>query len=121
MLFSRDFKRWQKELDIDVQLTIDKKCSGWKGCVGVVTELFNYATCIKDANAFLVGPPVMYKFVLQQLKEQCFEDEDIFLSLERRMHCAVGICQHCAVGPYYVCKDGPVFCYDEIKNIKDVI
>ncbi|PJE59890.1 MAG: oxidoreductase [Candidatus Portnoybacteria bacterium CG10_big_fil_rev_8_21_14_0_10_44_7] len=121
MLFRQEFKRWQKNLGIDLQLTIDQKCAGWRGCVGVVTELFNYATCVKDANAFLVGPPVMYKFVLERLKKQCFEDQDIFLSLERRMHCAVGICQHCAVGPYYVCQDGPVFRYDEIKQISNAI
>lgn len=120
MLFRREYQRWQK-MGVDIQLTIDKKCSGWKKCVGLVTELFDYTNCVQNANAFLVGPPVMYKFVLQELQKRDFEDKDIFLSLERRMHCGVGVCQHCAVGPYYVCQDGPVFRYDEIKNIKDAI
>lgn len=120
MLFREEFERWKKG-GIDVQLTIDQVCVDWKGCTGVVTQLFNYATCVENANAFLVGPPIMYKFVLEELKKHCFEDQDIFMSLERRMHCGVGTCQHCAVGPYYTCKDGPVFRYDEIKNIKDAL
>ena len=121
MLFRAEFKRWQKQFGLELQLTIDQKCPKWTGCVGLVTELFDYAKCVSDANAFLVGPPVMYKSVLQELKKECFEDKDIFLSLERRMHCGVGVCQHCAVGPYYVCQDGPVFRYDEIKNIEGAI
>ncbi len=120
MLFRDEFDRWKKE-GIDVQLTIDQVCADWKGCTGVVTQLFNYAVCVGNANAFLVGPPIMYKFVLEELEKHCFKDQDIFMSLERRMHCGVGVCQHCAVGPYYTCKDGPVFRYDEIKNIKDAL
>ena len=69
----------------------------------------------------MCGPPIMYKFVIQKLKEHGFKDEDIYLSLERRMYCGTGVCQHCAVGPYYVCKDGPVFRFDKIKNIPGAI
>lgn len=67
--------------------------------------------------SILCGPPVMYKFVLEKLNQYEFKEENIYLSLERRMHCGIGVCQHCAIGPYYVCKDGPVFRYSEIKNI----
>ncbi len=34
--------------------------------------------------------------------------DQIFVSLERNMHCAVGHCGHCQLGPAFVCKDGPV-------------
>jgi NAD(P)H-flavin reductase len=60
----------------------------------------------------------MYKFVIQKLKEKEFKDENIYLSLERRMDCGVGLCQHCAVGPFYTCKDGPVFSLAELIKIK---
>jgi NAD(P)H-flavin reductase len=63
----------------------------------------------------------MYKFVLEKMKSAGVPDENIYLSLERRMHCGVGVCQHCAVGSFYTCKDGPVFKYADIKNIPGAI
>ena len=38
--------------------------------------------------------------------------ERIWLSLERRMHCADGQCGHCYLGASYVCRDGPTYRYD---------
>ncbi len=119
-LFKKDFNEWKKQ-GIDLQLTIDKECPDWAECVGVVTNLFDKYPIVANAVAFLCGPPVMYKFVLQKLQEKGFKDEDIYLSLERRMHCGIGVCQHCAVGSFYTCKNGPVFRYDEIKNIPGAI
>jgi len=119
-LFKKDFNKWKKQ-GIDLQLTIDKECPGWAECVGEVTILFDKNPIIKNASAFLCGPPVMYKFVLQKLAEKKFPEENIYMSLERRMHCGIGVCQHCAVGSFYTCKNGPVFRYDEIKNIPGAI
>lgn len=119
-LFKNDFGRW-RENKIDVWQTIDKECPGWNECVGAVTALFDKHMVSANTIAFLCGPPVMYKFVLEKLKGKNVPDENIYLSLERRMHCGLGICQHCAVGSFYTCKDGPVFRYDEIKNIPGAI
>jgi len=120
MLFRNEYDDWRKK-GINLQLTIDKVCEDWRGCVGLVTKLFDVSSVVRDAKAFLVGPPVMYKFVLEKLKKHGFGDEDIYLSLERRMHCGIGVCQHCSIGKYYTCKDGPVFRYDEIKDIPGAI
>jgi NAD(P)H-flavin reductase len=106
-LFHKDFSEWQKQ-GIDIQLTIDKSCHGWDSCVGLVTKLLDEHQIVANASAFLCGPPIMYKFVLEKLKEKKFAEENIYLSLERRMHCGIGVCQHCAVGSLYTCKDGPV-------------
>lgn len=119
-LFKNDYDKW-KEQGIDLQLTIDKECPGWNDCVGVVTALFDKHLISKNTTAFLCGPPIMYKFVLEKLKEKNISDENIYLSLERRMHCGIGICQHCAIGSFYTCKDGPVFQYTDIKNIQGAI
>ncbi len=119
-LFQENFNQW-KEQGIDLQLTIDKVCLGWNECVGVVTALFDKHPVVENSAAFLCGPPIMYKFVLQKLQEKQFSEENIYMSLERRMHCGIGICQHCAIGSFYTCKDGPVFKYAEIKNISGVI
>lgn len=127
-LFRDEFRKWEKA-GLKLHLTIDKSCPGWNSCVGVVTVLFDKV--FKNPNylsnqapnqlAILCGPPVMYKFVLEKLHQYGFRDENIYLSLERRMHCGVGVCQHCAIGSKYVCKDGPVFRFSEIREIRGAI
>jgi len=43
--------------------------------------------------------------------------ERIYLSMERNMKCAIGLCGHCQFGPDFICKDGPVMRYDRIASI----
>lgn len=117
-IFKNDLETWRKN-GVDVQLTIDKEFAGWQGNVGLVTTLFDKNKIPDDTTAFLCGPPIMYKFVMEKIKN--LKDENIYMSLERRMQCGDGVCQHCAIGPYYTCVDGPVFRYDKIKNIPDAI
>lgn len=119
-LFRDEFNAWRKN-GIESCLTINKECPGWDQCVGVVTSLFDKHEIASDSSAFVCGPPIMYRFVLEKLKEKAINENNIFLSLERRMHCGLGVCQHCAVGPYYTCKDGPVFPYKRIKDVPGAI
>lgn len=120
MLFRHEFEKW-KNLGADIQLIVDKECTGWKGCVGLVTALFDSVKLVENARAFICGPPIMFKPVIEKLKEKGFDEKDIFLSLERRMHCGLGTCQHCGVGSYYTCKHGPVFTFEQLKNIEGAI
>jgi NAD(P)H-flavin reductase len=125
LLFKDEYKVWQKY--IDLHITIDKPDKRWKGNVGLITSLLDKVNLqpkkLKSykLQAFLCGPPVMYKFVLEKLKALKIPDQNIYLSLERQMHCGIGACQHCAIGSKYVCKDGPVFNWAEIKDIPGVI
>ena len=48
------------------------------------------------------------RFTVEALRERGVPDERIYLSMERNMKCAVGLCGHCQFGPTFVCKDGPV-------------
>jgi len=120
MLFRHEYNLWKKS-NIEIELTVDKECANWKGCIGLVTELFDKREIVQNSIAFLCGPPVMYRPVLEKLLAKKFEEDEIFLSLERRMHCGVGVCQHCAVGPYYTCKHGPIFSWTQLKNIPNSI
>lgn len=120
MLFRHEYNLWKKN-GVEIELTIDKECANWKGCVGLVTGLFDKKEVVQNSTAFLCGPPVMYRPVLEKLLDKKFEEDEIFLSLERRMHCGVGVCQHCAVGPYYTCKHGPIFNWTQLKNIPNAI
>jgi NAD(P)H-flavin reductase len=61
----------------------------------------------------------MYKFVIRDLKSRGMPDENIIVSLERRMKCGVGKCGHCQMNGIYCCIEGPVFKYSEVKNIPE--
>ncbi len=72
-------------------------------------------------SPLVVGPPIMYKFVLMALKSKRIPEENIYMSLERRMKCGVGKCGHCQINESYVCQDGPVYNYKDIKNMPEAI
>ncbi len=120
MLFRHEYDQW-RENNVEINLTVDKECPDWKGCTGLVTVLLEKTPLIENAEVFVCGPPVMYRPVLEKLKAGGFSDEEIYLSLERRMHCGLGVCQHCGIGSYYTCKHGPAFNYAQIKNIPGAI
>ncbi len=91
----------------------------WDGEEGLVTKPFEHLE-IDAANTFgaLCGPPVMYRFVVQEMRKKGIPYDRIYMSFERHMKCGVGKCGHCQVGHQYCCIDGPVFNYWEAKNIQ---
>lgn len=115
LIYSKEYSKWKKTCDFNLTLDNPKTKKFRKG---LVTELFDVKKVPKDAITYICGPPVVYKFVIKKMLEQGFDENNIYMSLERHMDCAQGVCQHCAVGPYYVCKDGPVFSYNQIKGFK---
>lgn len=115
----RYYALWQKQCDLSI--TLNHTDPRWKKHVGLITDLIKKAEISKRTKAFVIGPPVMYKYVIAELHKKRVADDKIFVSLERRMHCGIGVCQHCACGHLYACKHGPVFRYDKIKNIPDII
>jgi NAD(P)H-flavin reductase len=72
-----------------------------------------------DTVAITCGPPIMIKFVLQNLAKLKFRDEDVITTLERRMKCGIGLCGRCNIGSKYVCKDGPVFSLAQLKELPE--
>lgn len=108
--------------DVDIQLTVDVGTNGYLGNVGPVTNLVQRSVIQPETTiALTVGPPVMYRFVLQELFDKGIPDDQMYFSVERNMRCGVGKCGHCQMGPYFVCQDGPVFCYTELRGMPEVI
>jgi NAD(P)H-flavin reductase len=115
LLYPGELTRWQKR-DIDVRLTVDAAEPGWQGIVGPVTTLIPRAAFNAErAGAFVVGPEIMMRFVVQALAQRGLPLNRIFVSMERNMKCAVGFCGHCQLGPAFICKDGPVFPYSYLQ------
>ena len=54
-----------------------------------------------------------------KLKKYNIPDENIWMSFERKMSCAIGKCGHCRIDETYICLDGPVFPYTKAKNLVD--
>lgn len=119
-LFIKELGNWKEQ--IEFHETVDRPDAGWKGNVGVITTLFpKIAIDPKRTIVAIVGPPIMYKFVLMECKKKDVPDKNIFMSLERRMKCGVGKCGHCQMNGVYVCQKGPVFRYSDIKELEEAL
>ncbi len=144
-LFTRELAEWSACEDVTFDETVDVGDESWQGKTGVITSLMKKpvfdpkstvqvseelskdlmpALEIKEPGntiALVCGPPVMYKFVILELKELKVPIENIYVSLERRMKCGVGKCGHCQINQYYVCQDGPVFKFADVIDVQEAI
>jgi NAD(P)H-flavin reductase len=117
ILYPNELQQWRSRFDLQVRVTVDQSQEDWSGTVGVVTILIPKAR-FDAANtvAMVCGPEIMMHFTVQELMNCGMKDRDIYISMERNMKCAVGLCGHCQYGPQFMCKEGPVFPFHKIKN-----
>lgn len=121
-LFTEEISSWERMADINYACTVDRAAPEWKGNIGVITTLIPGVDIDVDRTyAVVVGPPIMYKFVIQELLKKDLPERQIVLSLERRMKCGLGKCGHCQINDKYVCQDGPTFTYDQIKGMEEAL
>ncbi len=120
ILFEDDYASWAKN-KINVNLAFnqdDKHANHPEAINGFVTDFFKTHPAIQDNQnkiVFVCGPPVMIQATCKQLIEkQGFNRDQLYISEERHMKCAVGRCGHCMIRGKYCCTDGPVFRYDEL-------
>jgi sulfite reductase subunit B len=122
LLFKDELDAWSKRDDVEFFVTVDRGDENWHGNVGVITTLFpKAAVSPRNTIAITIGPPVMYRFVLMELLGKGIPDDQIWLSLERRMKCGVGKCGHCQINHLYCCQQGPAFNYAQIRGIEEAI
>ena len=119
MLFSDEIDDWARRADIKFNCTVDRADPEWKGNVGLITSLIPGVTISpKQTMAVVVGPPIMYKFVIVELLKKEIPGGQIIVSLERKMRCGLGKCGHCQIRGVYVCQCGPVFTYDQLREME---
>ena len=120
VLYRKELAAWARKPETQVLTTVDYGGLSWRGHVGVVTTLFKYARLQPARSvAMLCGPEIMMRFAARALESHGLSRDDIYLSMERNMKCAVGFCGHCQYGPHFICKDGPVFPYRRIQPLLD--
>jgi NAD(P)H-flavin reductase len=117
ILYRREIEALRRRLDVDIEVTVDHATGAWHGHVGVVTTLLRRAAFDPEHTvAMLCGPEVMMRFTVAALRDAGVARENVYLSMERNMKCALGHCGHCQFGSDFVCKDGPVLRYDRIRE-----
>lgn len=124
VLYKDELTKWRASEKLDCRVTVDSVPGGtcWDADVGLVTTLIQPLTIDADNTvAVVVGPPIMYKFVIRELRRKGLRNQDIIVSLERYMKCGVGKCGHCTIDHLYCCIDGPVFGLDKVASLEGAI
>ncbi|MEW6261753.1 MAG: FAD/NAD(P)-binding protein [Thermodesulfobacteriota bacterium] len=124
LLFKDKLKSWNGaeggDPALEVLVTVDRHDGGWEGKVGLVTELFDRVDLNPEATCAVVcGPHVMMKAAASLLVDRGLAENQLYLSLERRMQCGMGMCGHCTVGHARVCEEGPVFRSDQLAGMTE--
>jgi len=118
ILYRRELESWRARFDLEVYVTVDNATDTWHGSVGVVTKLVPRASFDPQTTVALIcGPEVMMRFTAAELEKRGVATQQIHISMERNMKCAIGLCGHCQYGPNFICKDGPVFQYSHLQRL----
>lgn len=118
IIFPQELAGWRESELIDVEITVDTAGREWPGKVGTVTELLQgRSVAPAKTSALICGPEIMMRFSAYALLDLGVAAENIYVSMERNMKCAVRMCGRCQYGPFFVCVDGPVFSFDRVERL----
>lgn len=123
-LFKDELAAWETSARFTCSRTVDSVTGGecYSGSVGLITALIPpLAFAAERTMAVIVGPPVMYRPVIAELKKKGLVSGRIAVSLERQMRCGVGKCGHCTIEHLYCCQDGPVFWLNEVEHLRGAL
>ena len=121
-LWEPQYAAWRAQPNTQVLLTSSRDKTRWPlwelGRVGVLLDKAEYDK--DNCCVMMCGPDLMMRDTARTLLGNGVPGEQVFVSLERNMQCAVGHCGHCQLGGKFVCKDGPVFSFPEVAALMDV-
>jgi NAD(P)H-flavin reductase len=118
ILYPQEIGQWRRSLDLAIEVTVDHADTKWRGNVGVVPALLRRVSFDPmHTVAMVCGPEVMMRFTAAALRDAGVTPDRIYLSMERNMKCAVGLCGHCQFGPTFICKDGAVMTFERIAPL----
>ncbi len=118
LIWRNQYAHWSKQPETQVLVAADQGAALWPWHVGHVTDLFDQVKMdFASAVVMMCGPEGMMRVAVEQLLARGMAEDHLFLSMERSMKCAMGLCGHCQYGGKFVCKDGPVFSYAQVKPL----
>lgn len=125
LIYENHYERWNSAPDAQVMMAtshIDPVDNGkWKWKKGFVTNyIADLNVDFKNTVVMTVGPEVMMKTIAKEFEAVGVAAQNIYLSLERSMKCAIGHCGRCQLGTQFICKDGPVYPYSFCRNFLEV-
>lgn len=125
LMFRDELPGWHLSDSFSCRYTVDQTpaTSCYAGNTGLITNLLSDLPLAPDnCCAVVVGPPPMYRPVIDKLRSSGLTGEkQIMLSLERQMRCGVGKCGHCSIEHLTCCCDGPIFWLDEIEALRGAL
>jgi NAD(P)H-flavin reductase len=117
LIWREQYALWSRLPDTQVLVAADSGAALWPWHIGRVSELFDKAVFDPAMTlAMMCGPEGMMRVAVDHLLQRGLTEAALWLSMERNMQCATGLCGHCQFGDKFVCKDGPVFCYKDIRE-----
>ena len=121
LLYSAEYSAWRNG-GLKVYPTVDRGDDSWHGQIGMVTAILDRLPLRRPAETIMMscGPETMMWYAAQMVIGRGVDAKSVYVSLERNMNCAIGLCGHCQFGPQFLCKDGPVFSLDRVASIMKV-
>lgn len=117
-IYCERYDIWSNAPGTKVILSADEGDPNWPWAVGFVTEQIKNLKLNPDNTiALTCGPEIMMRIAADHCIKKDISPKNIYLSMERSMHCGLGHCGHCQFGGVFVCKDGPVFSYSEVHDL----
>ncbi|MCF6808010.1 FAD/NAD(P)-binding protein [Thiotrichales bacterium 19S9-12] len=123
LIYQDKYTRWNEIPNTEVIITRTEgdTFGPWRWYQGFVTEAIDDLD-IDIANTIVmsVGPEIMMINVAKAFVKKGMPSENVYVSLERSMKCAVGHCGHCQMGKEFVCKDGAVYAYSQVEKLLEI-
>ena len=117
LIWRERYEEWMQLPNTRVLLAADVAGPSWTWHVGLVTDLLaKVAMDVSRATIMLCGPEPMMVATVEKVLAGGADVAKIWLSMERNMQCAVGLCGHCQYGPEFICRDGPVLPYSRLQQ-----
>ena len=120
-LFNEEREKWSKAEKFHTIYTLDDSTApGFEtGMVTAHIDKIPFGSFGGNYSVAIVGPPPMMHFSALGCMKAGVPADQIWVSFERKMQCAVGKCGHCKINETYVCLEGPVFHYPKARTLFD--
>jgi len=123
LIWKAQYDKWAAVEGVEVRVAASQSSAAiggkpWPWYSGHVTNMLkDFSYDENNTIAMMCGPEPMMLAAVDALKNERIQEESIWVSMERNMHCAIGHCGHCQFGSHFICKQGPIFSYSEIKEL----